>query len=456
MVQYMKEMNKGNRLMNMLELIEKKRDGYALNTDEIAFFVRGVTEQSIPDYQISSFLMAVLFQGMNDQETADLTMEMSRSGKICDLSDIPGTKVDKHSTGGVGDKVTPILLPIVASFGVPCVKLSGRGLGFTGGTIDKFESIDGFCTSVDPSEFKSRIDKCGMLLGGQTAELAPADKFLYALRDVTGTVPSIPLIASSIMSKKIAGGADAIVLDITCGSGAFMKDVDSARELAERMIAIGKLAGRPVSCVMTSMEQPLGEMVGNILEMQEVCRTLRGQGKKDVLEVVLTMASEMLRFTNVGKNVSPDELKGKCMEKLTSGEAFEKFGELVLSQGGKLASDGTPVFVDAPFEVMTVFADKDGYVSACDALTVGEASCLLGAGRMKKEDAIDMGAGIRLHRKIGDPVKRGDELYTLYTGTKNPVGDDRIDEALLRMEEAYKISEEPSDAPPEILDVISP
>ncbi len=441
--------------MNMLELIEKKRDGGVITRDEIEFFVHGVTEKTIPDYQISAFLMAVLWRGMNDEETADLTICMARSGKICDLSDIPGVKVDKHSTGGVGDKVTPILLPIVSSFGVPCVKLSGRGLGFTGGTIDKFESIEGFCTSVDPSEFKKKIDTCGMLLGGQTSDLAPCDKYLYALRDVTGTVPSIPLIASSIMSKKIAGGSDAIVLDITCGSGAFMKDIDSARELARRMISIGKLAGKPVSCVMSSMEQPLGIMVGNILEMQEVVSVLRGQGREDVKNVVLTMASEMLKMTPAGDGKDTDELKSLCNTKLENGEAFEKFGELILSQGGMLQSDGTPVYVDQPFEVMTVYAEKDGYISSCDALKVGEASCLLGAGRMEKEDVIDMGAGIRLHKKIGDRVSRGEELFTLYTGTKNPVGDDRVDEALFRMQDAYEISDTAVSAPDEILEVIS-
>ena len=441
--------------MIMLELIEKKRDGGVLSKEEIDFFVDGVTRQSIPDYQISAFLMAVLWRGMNDRETADLTLAMAASGKICDLSDIPGIKVDKHSTGGVGDKVTPILLPIVSSFGIPCVKLSGRGLGFTGGTIDKFESIMGFCTSVEPSDFKAKIEKCGMLLGGQTADLAPCDKFLYALRDVTGTVPSIPLIASSIMSKKIAGGADAIVLDITCGSGAFMKDEQSARELAQRMIAIGKLAGRKVTCVLSSMEQPLGEMVGNILEMQEVCSILNGNGREDVVEVVLTMASEMLSFTKVGENVGRDELKARCKEKLQNGEAMEKFRELVLSQGGCIGSDGMPVFVDSPFEVMTVFADKDGFVSSCDALSVGEASCLLGAGRMQKEDKIDMGAGIRLHKKIGEAVKRGDPLFTLYTGTKEPVSEDRIDEALYKIQDAYAISEAPVSSPLEIIDVIS-
>jgi len=442
--------------MNMLELIEKKRDRKALTKDEIEFFVSGVTDKTIPDYQISSFLMAVLFQGMTDQETADLTISMSRSGKICDLSDIPGIKVDKHSTGGVGDKVTPILLPIVSSFGIPCVKLSGRGLGFTGGTIDKFESIEGFCTSVSPSEFKEKIEKCGMLLGGQTSDLAPCDKYLYALRDVTGTVPSIPLIASSIMSKKIAGGADAIVLDITCGSGAFMKDLDSARELSRQMISIGKISGKPVTCVLSSMQQPLGEMVGNILEMQEVVNVLSGRGKEDVLKVVLTMASEMLRFTDVGKDKDRKTLMAMCKEKIDSGKAFEKFGELILSQGGMLNSDGTPVFSDQPFEVMTVFAEKDGYVSSCDALSVGEASCLLGAGRMEKDDVIDMGAGIRLHKKIGDKVKRGEELFTLYTGSKDPVGDDRIDEALFRMQNAYEISDTPVDAPEEIFDILNP
>ncbi len=441
--------------MNMLELIEKKRDGGVISRDEIEFFVSGVTDKSIPDYQISAFLMAVLWRGMTDQETADLTIAMSRSGKICDLSDIPGIKVDKHSTGGVGDKVTPILLPIVSSFGIPCVKLSGRGLGFTGGTIDKFESIEGFCTSVAPSEFKSRIEKCGMLLGGQTADLAPCDKYLYALRDVTGTVPSIPLIASSIMSKKIAGGSDAIVLDITCGSGAFMKDIDSARELARQMISIGKLAGKPVTCVMSSMEQPLGIMVGNILEMQEVVSVLTGNGREDVKNVVLTMASEMLKMTPVGKGLGNKELMAMCEDKLKNGEAFDKFGELILSQGGMLQSDGSPVFVDNPCEVMTVYAERDGYVSKCDALMVGEASCLLGAGRMEKEDVIDMGAGIRLYKKIGDKVSRGEELFSLYTGSKNPVGDDRIDEALFKMQDAYVISDNATEAPKEILEVIS-
>ena len=289
---------------------------------------------------------------------------------------------------------------------------------------------------MSPSEFKAKIDTCGMLLGGQTADLAPADKFLYALRDVTGTVPSIPLIASSIMSKKIAGGADAIVLDVTCGNGAFMKDVESARELARRMIAIGKLAGKPVCCVMSSMVQPLGHMVGNVLEMMEVVEVLSGKGPDDVKEVVLTMASEMLKMTDAGKGKSSEELKSRCLEKLKNGEAFNKFGDLILSQGGKLHSDGTPVFVDQPFEVMTVHAEKDGYVEICDALEVGEASCLLGAGRMKKEDSIDMGAGIKLHKKIGDKVSRGEELYTLYTGTHSPVSEDRIDEALLKMGKA--------------------
>ncbi len=441
--------------MNMLELIEKKRDGGVLDQKEIEFFVSGVTDKSIPDYQISAFLMAVLWKGMTDQETADLTIAMSRSGKICDLSDIPGIKVDKHSTGGVGDKVTPILLPIVSSFGVPCVKLSGRGLGFTGGTIDKFESVEGFNTSVDPSDFKNKIDKCGMLLGGQTSDLAPCDKYLYALRDVTGTVPSIPLIASSIMSKKIAGGADAIVLDVTCGSGAFMKDTDSAKELARRMISIGKLAGKPVTVVMSSMKQPLGEMVGNILEMYEVVSVLRGQGKEDVKKVVLTMASEMLALSDAGKGKTRQELIDACEEKIKSGEAFERFGELILSQGGILQSDGSPVFVDRPTEIMTVYADRNGYISSCDALMVGEASCLLGAGRMTKEDVIDMGAGIRLHKKIGDKVSRGEELFTLYSGTKNPVSDDRIDEALYKMDDAYEISDSPVDPPQEIIDVIS-
>ncbi|MBP5493103.1 MAG: thymidine phosphorylase [Clostridiales bacterium] len=441
--------------MNMLELIEKKRDGGVLDTKEIEFFVDGVTHKTIPDYQISSFLMAVLWRGMNDRETADLTMAMAHSGKICDLSDIPGVKVDKHSTGGVGDKVTPILLPVVSSFGIPCVKLSGRGLGFTGGTIDKFESISGFSTTVKPEEFKARIEKCGMLLGGQTEDLAPCDKYLYALRDVTGTVPSIPLISSSIMSKKIAGGADAIVLDITCGSGAFMKDLKSAEELANSMIAIGKLAGRPVTCVLSSMVQPLGAMVGNILEMQEVVATLQGQGRPDVIKVVTTMACEMIKRTPQGRGKSDEEIIGECKKKIESGEAFSRFGDLILSQGGILDASGCPIYVDEPFEVMTVYADRDGYVSRCDALEIGEASCLLGAGRMEKDDVIDMGAGIRLSKKVGDKVSRGDALFTLYTGSKARVSDERVDEALMKMDGAFEIADEPVETPKEILGVIS-
>ena len=440
--------------MNMLELIEKKRDGGALTKEEITFFVTGVTNKTIPDYQISAFLMAVLWRGMTDEETADLTISMSRSGAVCDLSSIPGIKVDKHSTGGVGDKVTPILLPIVASFGIPCVKLSGRGLGFTGGTIDKFESIAGFSTTVEPDSFREKIEKYGLLLGGQTEGLAPCDKYLYALRDVTGTVPSIPLIASSIMSKKIAGGADAIVLDITCGSGAFMKDRDAAEELARQMISIGRLAGRPVSCVLTSMEQPLGRCVGNILEMQEAYQTLQGKGQADVETVVLALATEMLKMTDEYKDASDTELKNLCRRKIESGEALSKFEDLILSQGGKLDSSSSPIYVDEPFELMTVFADRDGYVSACDALMVGEASCLLGAGRMEKTDVIDMGAGIRLCKKIGESVKRGDALYSLYTGSHDTVGEDRLDEALQKMEKAYSISDKPCEAPEEILGVI--
>jgi len=440
--------------MNMLELIEKKRDGLSLSTEEIAFLVNGVTDRSIPDYQISAFLMAVLWRGMTDVETKDLTIAMAHSGQVCDLSSIPGVKVDKHSTGGVGDKVTPILLPIVSSFGVPCVKLSGRGLGFTGGTIDKFESIEGFQTSIDPDQFREKISKCGMLLGGQTEGLAPCDKYLYALRDVTGTVPSIPLIASSIMSKKIAGGSDAIVLDITCGSGAFMKERASAELLAGQMIAIGKLAGKPVSCVLTSMEQPLGRCVGNILEMQEVYETLSGKGQEDVVKVVLTMASEMLKFSEYGRDMDKDTLFDQCREKLESGEALGKYRDLILSQGGRLDSDGCPIYVDEPFETMTVYADSDGYIGRCDALAVGEASCLIGAGRMEKTDVIDMGAGIRLHKKTGEKVSRGEALYSLYTGSRNVVSEERIDEALQRMENAYTIVAEPVKKPDEILGVI--
>lgn len=440
--------------MRMIDLIEKKRDGEALSEAEIQFFIQGVTQKKIPDYQIASLLMAIVLRGMTDDETADLTIAMANSGDVLDLSAIPGVKVDKHSTGGVGDKCTPILLPLLASFGVPVVKLSGRALGFTGGTIDKFESIEGFQCEIAPEAFPKHIEKCGMLLAGQSEKIAPADKALYALRDVTGTVPSIPLIASSIMSKKLSGGADAIVLDVTCGKGAFMKTLDDARKLAQMNMSIGKLCCRPVSCVISSMEQPLGHRVGNVLEMLEVMDVLHGHGQEDIVNVVSTLAAEMLLHTPYGEGKISKALEGEAIAKLRTGEVNDKFIELILSQGGKIDSNGMPIFVERPCEIMKVMATKSGYISRCDALGVGEASVLLGAGRMKKTDAIDFGAGVEVHRKIGDYVNRGDVLYSLYKGSKATVDEDILSAALDKMENVFEICDEKTERPIEILDIL--
>ena len=441
--------------MNMMELIEKKRDGKALTRDEIEFFVSGVTDKTIPDYQISSFLMAVLFQGMTDQETADLTISMSRSGKICDLSDIPGIKVDKHSTGGVGDKVTPILLPLIASFGVEVVKLSGRGLGFTGGTVDKFESIKGFNVEVDTKEYHQYVIKTGMVISGQTPDLAPADKILYSLRDVTGTVDSIPLIASSIMSKKIAGGARGIVLDVTCGSGAFMKDYDMAKELAEAMIRIGNLAGRKTVAVITNMDEPLGRFCGNILEMQEVLNTVTGKGEEDVIEVVTELAYHLITIAGKDAGMSPEVLRGEIKARLSDGTCYEKYKELILSQGGEINAYGSPVYVDKPFDCMHVNSPDAGYVRSIRTDLIGQASVLLGAGRLKKTDAIDYGAGIGFFAKVGDKVSRGDSLCALYHGENSELPEERLFDAMDLILEAYEVGPEKPEKKPSILGVIT-
>ncbi len=440
--------------MNMQDLILDKRFGRELTQEQIRSFVAGVTDRSIPDYQISAFLMAVVFQGMTEREMTSLTLEMAKSGDICDLSGIPGTKVDKHSSGGVGDKCTLVVLPIVASCGVPVAKLSGRGLGFTGGTIDKLESIKGFQTSIPVSDFVSRIKESGIVLSGQTPELAPADKALYALRDVTGTVQSIPLIASSIMSKKIAGGADAIVLDVTCGSGAFMKDEASARELASAMIKIGAIAGRPVTCVISSMEQPLGRAVGNVLEVQEAIDVLSGGGPADTREVSLTLAAAMLMRSDLGKGKTFLECSQLAEEAIRSGRARATFDRFIRGQDGELHSDGTPVFVEKPVQCATVTAPRAGYISTLDALMIGEASMHLGAGRIKKGDDIDMGAGILLHKKIGDLVSEGELIATLFTGSGSTVGKAGTEDVVTRVQAAISILADPVVPPSEILAIL--
>ena len=358
--------------MNMRDIIIAKRDKQSLTDEQIKFFVAGVTDGSIPDYQISALLMAIVLNGMDEREMTTLTLEMAASGSQMDLSYLGGIPVDKHSTGGVGDKITPILLPLIATFGVETVKLSGRGLGFTGGTVDKFESIKGFNVEVDSKEFPELVKKTGMVISGQTPDLAPADKILYALRDVTGTVDSIPLIASSIMSKKIAGGAKAIVLDVTCGSGAFMKDYAMAKELAEAMIKIGNLAGRKTVAVITDMDQPLGRFCGNILEMQEVFDTVTGKGEEDVKEVVTELAFQLITLAGKDAGMSPEVLKEEIRARLSDGSCYEKYKELIKSQGGEINAAGSPVYVAKPFDCMHVNSPDAGYVQGMRADLIGQ------------------------------------------------------------------------------------
>ena len=441
--------------MNMRDIIIAKRDKNSLTDEQIKFFVEGVTNGSIPDYQISALLMAIVLNGMDEREMTTLTLEMAASGSQMDLSYLEGVPVDKHSTGGVGDKITPILLPLIATFGVETVKLSGRGLGFTGGTVDKFESIKGFNVEVDSKDFPRLVKETGMVISGQTPDLAPADKILYALRDVTGTVDSIPLIASSIMSKKIAGGAKVIVLDVTCGSGAFMKDYKMARELAEAMIKIGKLAGRKTVAVITDMDQPLGRFCGNILEMQEVFDTVTGKGEEDVIEVVTELAFHLITLAGKDAGMSPEVLRNEIRARLSDGSCYEKFKELIKSQGGEMSPSGYPLYVDKPFDCMHVNSPEAGYVQGMRADLIGQASVLLGAGRLAKTDSIDYGAGIGFFVKIGDRVERGDSLCALYQGENSNLSEERLFDAMDLILEAYEIGPNPPQKKAAILDVIT-
>ena len=441
--------------MNMRDIIIAKRDKQSLTDEQIRFFISGVTDGSIPDYQISALLMAIVLNGMDEREMTTLTLEMAASGKQMDLSYLEGIPVDKHSTGGVGDKITPVLLPLIATFGVETVKLSGRGLGFTGGTVDKFESIKGFNIEVDSKDFPELVKKTGMVISGQTPDLAPADKILYSLRDVTGTVDSIPLIASSIMSKKIAGGAKAIVLDVTCGSGAFMKDYAMAKELAEAMIRIGNLAGRRTVAVITDMDQPLGRFCGNILEMQEVLNTVTGKGEEDVIEVVTELAFHLITLAGKDAGMSSEVLREEIRQRLSDGSCFEKYKELITSQGGVLNASGSPVYVDTPFDCMHVNSPDAGYVQSVRADLIGQASVLLGAGRLSKTDSIDYGAGIGFFVKTGDRVERGDSLCALYQGAKSDLPEERLFDAMDLILEAYEIGPDKPSKKPAILGVIS-
>lgn len=398
--------------MRMYDIIHKKRNGGELSEKEIKFFVNGYTDGSIPDYQASALCMAIYFRGMNADETAALTLAMADSGDRIDLSGIDGFTVDKHSTGGVGDKTSLIVAPIVAANGGKVAKMSGRGLGHTGGTVDKLESIPGFRTSLTPDEFIKQVNDIGLCIVGQTGELAPADKKLYALRDVTATVESIPLIASSIMSKKLAAGSQGIVLDVKTGSGAFMKTVEDSERLAEEMVSIGKAAGRKVTALITDMDIPLGASVGNSLEVIEAIKTLKGEGEKNLTEVCLSLATQMLCMVTGRDDMVCRKMAKKSIE---DGSALNKLREMITAQGGNAdVIDNSGAFKQPKFYV-DIISERDGYISRTDAERVGIASVILGAGREKKGDPIDPSAGIILKKKTGDSVSKGDVLATFYT-----------------------------------------
>lgn len=403
--------------MRMVDIIEKKRDGHELTTAEINFFIEGYTKGEIPDYQVSALAMAIFFQDMTDRERADLTRAMVESGDTIDLSAIDGVKVDKHSTGGVGDTTTLVLAPLVASLGVPVAKMSGRGLGHTGGTIDKLESIAGFHVELTREQFIDLVNRDKVAVIGQSGNLTPADKKLYALRDVTGTVNSIPLIASSIMSKKIAAGADAIVLDVKTGDGAFMKTQEDAEKLAHAMVRIGNHVGRKTIAIISDMSQPLGFAIGNALEVKEAIETLQGKGPKDLTELVLTLGSQMVILA--GKAKTSEEAKEMLLDAIHSGKALAKFKEFLANQGGDASIvDDLTKLPQAKYKI-ELPAKQSGYISRMVADEIGVASMILGAGRATKEDVIDLAVGLVLHKKVGDKVEEGESILTIYSNREN-------------------------------------
>lgn len=432
----------------MVDLIKKKRDGEELSREEIEFIVRGFTAGEIPDYQMSAFAMAVFFRDMTPAERVHLTLAMAASGDQLDLSAITGVKVDKHSTGGVGDKTTLVLAPMVASLGIPVAKMSGRGLGHTGGTIDKLESIPGFHVEIDEQQFIDLVNKNKIAVVGQSGNLTPADKKLYALRDVTATVDSIPLIASSIMSKKIAAGADAIVLDVKTGNGAFMKTLDKSLELARAMVDIGNAAGRKTMAVISDMNQPLGYAVGNALEVQEAIATLKGKGPADLYELCLTLGSYMVYLGK--KAASPEEARTQLVEAVNSGKALATFQTFVAAQGGD------PTVVDEPEKLprarftIDIPAKEEGFVSAIQAEQIGTAAMILGAGRATKDATIDLTVGLLVRKKIGDRVEKGEPLVTVYSNRED------IQEVCERIYTAYTFSPTPVERPTLIYEIIRP
>ena len=431
--------------MRMVDLISKKRHNIELTPAEIEWIINGYTNKEIPDYQMSALLMAIVFNDMTKAERLALTQAMVNSGDVVDLSAIEGVKVDKHSTGGVGDKTSLILGPLVASMGVPVAKMSGRGLGHTGGTLDKLESISGMKIEIEMDQFIQQVNDIKLAIIGQTGNLAPADKYLYALRDVT--VESIPLIASSIMSKKIAAGADAIVLDVKFGAGAFMKTLDDAKELATAMVEIGRDAGRETVAFLTDMNQPLGFAIGNALEVKEAIETLSGNGPKDLEELVLQLASHMVVLAKKAANT--EQAYAQIKEKLQNGEALQKFKEFVAAQGGDTSQIENPELLPTASSVIPVTATEAGYVEKIDALSIGIAAMKLGAGRATKEDTIDMGVGVVLNKKVGEAINQGDVLAYVHTNQADS------QEAIEYIKKAYEISSSSVCSPTLIYDIIA-
>ena len=434
--------------MRMYDLILKKRQGNTLTKEEIQWMIREYTDGKIPDYQMSAMMMAVCFQGLDKEETYELTMAMAQSGEMLDLSGIEGVKVDKHSTGGVGDKTSLALTPIVASLGIPVAKMSGRGLGHTGGTIDKLESIPGFSTQLTDEQFEEQVNTIGVSIMGQTKDLAPADKLLYALRDVTATVDQISLIASSIMSKKLAAGADAILLDVKTGSGAFMKEESEAVKLAQEMVDVGKSAGRKMTAVITNMDEPLGMAVGNILEVKEAIDTLKGNGPKDFTELVETLASHMLILGGIAEKF--DEALSMVRGAVRDGKALDKFKQFVSAQGGDTRYIDHPELFEQAHIIEEIRSEQDGFVERINAQEIGICSLILGGGRETKDSQIDPAVGLVFSKKIADPVKKGDLLATIYGNDE-----EKVKQAVKHFKENFHIAKDQPEKPQMIKQVLS-
>lgn len=433
--------------MNIQEIIMKKRDKQELTREEIHYFITEYVNENVTDYQAAALVMAIYLNGMTKEETTNLTLEMANSGEILDLSSIGKTVVDKHSTGGVGDKITIVLMPIIASLGIPVAKMSGRGLGFTGGTVDKLESIPGYNTAVEMEQFIKNVKEIGISVIGQTANLAPADKKLYALRDAINCIDNKSLIASSIMSKKIAAGAEKIVLDVTVGSGAFMQTKEDAIQISKIMKDIGDLANRETVCVLTNMDEPVGKAVGNTLEILETIECLKGNIPEDIKEIILTLGSYIIKLSGEGDNL--EENRNKILENIYNGKAYIKFLELVQKQNGDINYIENPENFEKAKYIIPVYSEQTGYIEKLDARQVGITSVHLGAGRVKKEDGIDYAVGIWLEKKTGDKVNIGDVLAYVHANNE-----EKAAEAVKDLKQAYKITENPVEKPEHILGVI--